>query len=433
MRQFDNLATPGASLRAADLNELHKEIKRSNQLSVEGGSLTQGPSGPTISVDKEQSFYAMITEIGMNGFHSWEERQIDLKGGWLIPLKPRKGNWKGEAAKEINGVSSSVGTIVELKTGGNYTSISGRKEKVWLFASGGGSQNRLFYCAPNGFLMFSNQDRTSHAKAAYWTIHSIGRYENFTYYNNAPEVQAKIIIDPGLFFSYVGGTNFDYVKSVKCGPIFGLRPYDLFGPPPVELVNPNFNFNIFEGSSGASWQYNPLYQIWYPFFNAYYGLIIDESHLVDTGLFYDSTINFVDGQPKRYKVFSFNQKTIERFSHHHFINLYGETKYCSVIGAPSSSKTDYVYFNRSTNYGLYKIIASNFYNAFDPSGNYFNYLTVRYTPKNLEIVGPGYYTTAPNKIVPTTTIGGSIGTGLSGSSGTSGTTSGGGGPVAPAA
>lgn len=430
MRQFDNLATPGASLRAADLNELHKEIKRSNQLSVEGGSLTQGPSGPTISVDKGQSFYAMITEIGMNGFHSWEERQIDLKGGWLIPLKPRKGNWKGEAAKEINGVSSSVGTIVELKAGGNYTSISGRKEKVWLFTSGGGSQNRLFYCAPNGFLMFSNQDRTTHVKASYWNIISTGKYGNYGNYGNAPEDQPKIIIDPGLFFSYIETTNFDYAKSVKCGPIFGLRPYDLFGPPPVELVNPNFNFNIFEGVSGADFRYNTLYSIWYPFFNAYYGLIIDESHLVDTGLFYDSTKFFVDGQPKRYKVFSFNQKTIERFSHHHLVNLYGEASYCNATGAPSSYKTDYVYFNRYTNYGLYKIIASNFYNAYDPLGYFNYYLTVRYTPKNLEIVGPGYYTTAPNKVVSPSTIGGSIGGSISGS-GTSGTTTGGGGPVAP--
>jgi hypothetical protein len=134
MRQIDQVATPGGPLRAADLNELHKEIKRSNQLSIEGGTLTQGPSGPTISVDKGQSFYAAITATGPNGFHSWEERRMDLKGGWLTPPNPRRGGYNAEAAKEINGGSVTTGTVVELKPGGNYTSLSGSKEKFWTFS-----------------------------------------------------------------------------------------------------------------------------------------------------------------------------------------------------------------------------------------------------------------------------------------------------------
>lgn len=170
MRQFDNLATPGASLRAADLNELHKEIKRGNQLSVEGGSLTQGPSGPTISVDKGQSFYAAITAVGTNGFHSWEERRIDLKGGWLIPPNPRRGGWNGEAAKEMNGGSASIGSVVQLQPAGNYVSVSGKREKIWLFSAGGTSTKT--FIRPYRWATLEAKNKAgikSYARAVVWS------------------------------------------------------------------------------------------------------------------------------------------------------------------------------------------------------------------------------------------------------------------------
>jgi hypothetical protein len=427
MRQFDNLATPGASLRAADLNELHKEIKRNNQLSVEGGNLTQGPSGPTITVDKGQSFYAAITAVGTNGFHSWEERRIDLKGGWLIPPNPRRGGWNGEAAKEINGGSATVGAVVKLDPAGNYTSASGRKEKLWIFSSGAKQQNTIIWIKPWRWAWVPyivNGSVSSYARCVIWAesdpdIYDVPVYTEgwifdcktgFTYANDNIDNSER----SSLFYvygvdqkKYITSGDIEFLPSsmwAETGQAILIKPDD-FSP----LSDNNygdykfvrrFKFNKDGTNSTATLLYSKtgfLKQL--TSFRSYGWFAVDYSGT--------EISPYVPNQNFRYSI----AKELNYYSYSN--NRYGTFKIITFdafgLGFPRNYGSSYAY--------LFQIVArGNIY-----TNGYF------YVPIQV------FHFTSPLYVAPTTTVGGSIGTGLSGSSGTSGTTSGGGGPVAPAA
>lgn len=132
--RFDELARRGKPLSATKLNEVHEAVKRAENFQVEGdATLTGTPSGMVLSIPRDGRIFAIITAQSSNGFHSWEERRLSPKGNWIAPDCPRKGRFDWEPAKEINGASATVGSIVEMRPGGAYTGPDGKPANIWLF------------------------------------------------------------------------------------------------------------------------------------------------------------------------------------------------------------------------------------------------------------------------------------------------------------
>jgi hypothetical protein len=424
MRQIDQVATPGGPLRAADLNELHKEIKRGNQLSIEGGTLTQGPSGPTISVDKSQSFYAAITAQGIGGFHSWEERRMDLKGGWITPPSPRRGGWNGEAAKEMNGGTVSIGSIVRLESGGSYTSALGTKEKIWLF-NGPSKPSQKIFLWPHKYIWTFYTDGSLQ-----WTL----AYKEYNYDNayigaNAPFYSKnRVIIDNGVLWNSSGlfsqmPSNFN--ANYYSGPSFSAGA----SVSNLNLNNQNINELFWSTEYVLNYRQTAAATIW--------GLLtgrpiaINESQLYPHNSYYNTGILNANGTPvilPCYRLYNYNYEIREIYcSFVPFRPYFAGALRCDINGTawPNPTASPYGSYVKLSlpvpNYNnMYNVLAADPFNLVDAKNTF-------WLEGQLDITGKYYitqtgHTNPPNYVAPVSTIGGGIGGGISGGSGTSGGT-----------
>lgn len=142
MRKFE-APKAGQKIRSADLQDMLSEVYKISQMKVEGGTLFNGPGGITLSIDKENGFWAKITANGTSGKYSWEAVDLNLDGtGWVTSASGKKGNYNTDAAIELNFTSTvATNTIVWLFppiAGKKITSPQDRTPLYHLFFVGGG-------------------------------------------------------------------------------------------------------------------------------------------------------------------------------------------------------------------------------------------------------------------------------------------------------
>jgi hypothetical protein len=108
----------GQYFKAQDVADQLAELRRIGKLTVEGGTVTDGPSGKHIVLDRTEGFWAVLGDRPTpgTGQYSWREVALSLTGtNWYYPDKQQMGYYGSDPAIEANfNGNIPYGTVVWL-------------------------------------------------------------------------------------------------------------------------------------------------------------------------------------------------------------------------------------------------------------------------------------------------------------------------------
>jgi len=108
----------GQYFKAQDVADQLAELRRIGKLTVEGGTVTDGPSGKHIVLDRTEGFWAVLGDRPTpgTGQYSWKEVALSLTGtNWYYPDKQQMGYYSSDPAVEANfNGNIAYGTVVWL-------------------------------------------------------------------------------------------------------------------------------------------------------------------------------------------------------------------------------------------------------------------------------------------------------------------------------
>lgn len=108
----------GQYFKAQDVADQLAELRRLGKLTVEGGTVTDGPSGKHIVLDRTEGFWAVLGDRPTpgTGQYSWREVALSLTGAnWYYPDKQQMGYYSSDPAIEANfNGNIPYGTVVWL-------------------------------------------------------------------------------------------------------------------------------------------------------------------------------------------------------------------------------------------------------------------------------------------------------------------------------
>ena len=146
MRDFRS-PQPGQRIRSADLRDWLDETKRTGKLTVDGGTLTSGPTGMHLSIPSTGGTYARITEAGSGGKYSWKAVELSADGNSFIDSASQlEGSHDTDAAIDSSlSAGVPVGSIVWLSSPmpgypvGNDDRVP--EYRVFQYGGGGGGEH----------------------------------------------------------------------------------------------------------------------------------------------------------------------------------------------------------------------------------------------------------------------------------------------------
>ncbi len=108
----------GQRFKEKDVADQLEELRRLGKFTIEGGTISDGPSGKHIVIDRNNGFWAVIGDRAApgTGMYSWKEVKLSLLGtNWYYPEPAQKGYYSSDPAVEANfNKSVPVGTVVWL-------------------------------------------------------------------------------------------------------------------------------------------------------------------------------------------------------------------------------------------------------------------------------------------------------------------------------
>ena len=108
----------GQRFKEKDVADQLEELRRLGKFTIEGGTISDGPAGKHIVIDRNNGFWAVIGDRASpgTGMYSWKEVKLSLLGtNWYYPEPAQKGYYSSDPAVEANfNKSVPVGTVVWL-------------------------------------------------------------------------------------------------------------------------------------------------------------------------------------------------------------------------------------------------------------------------------------------------------------------------------